>query len=58
VDGAVPSYALGLLEAGQYTLALTCRGNEDERGVSEDLGFRSVVDVDLDEREVLRRDLN
>lgn len=58
VDGAAPSYALGLLEAGQYTLALTCRGNEDERGVSEDLGFRSVVDVDLDEREVLRRDLN
>jgi hypothetical protein len=55
---AASSYALGLLKAGQYTLALTCRGNEDERGVSDDLGFRSVVDVELDEREVLRRDLN
>jgi hypothetical protein len=59
VDGtAAPSYALGLLEAGQYTLALTCRGNEDELGVSNDLGFRSIVDVDLEASEVLRRDLN
>jgi hypothetical protein len=58
VDGAAPSYALGLLQAGRYTLALTCRGNEDERGTSDDLEFRVVVDVEVDAREVLRRDLD
>jgi Domain of unknown function (DUF4382) len=55
---ATPRYALRLLPAGKYTLALTCRGNEDELGVSNDVGFRNVTDVEIDDGDVLQRNLN
>ncbi len=51
-------YALRFLPAGDYTLALTCRGDEDLLGVDDDLGFRSVRDAAVDDGEVLQRSLD
>jgi hypothetical protein len=55
---ARPRYALRFLPAGDYTLALTCRGNEDVLGVDDDLAFRNVTNVQVDADDVLQRDLN
>jgi hypothetical protein len=51
-------YTLRFLPAGDYTLALTCKGNDDVVGVENDLGFRNVSDVQLDDGDVLRRNLD
>jgi hypothetical protein len=51
------TYALRFLPAGNYTLALTCRGDQDALGEDDDLDFRNVRDVELDEGEVLQRNL-
>lgn len=50
-------YALRYLPAGDYTLAVTCIGNDEEPSTDEDLEFRNVVNVDLDDRETITRDL-
>jgi hypothetical protein len=50
-------YTLRFLPAGDYTLALTCLGNEDNPTTSEDLQFRNVVNVRLNKRETLTRNL-
>jgi hypothetical protein len=55
---ARPRYALRFLPAGDYTLALTCTGDEDVLGVDDDLAFRNVTNVQLDVDDVLQRDLN
>ena len=55
---ASPWYALRFLPAGDYTLALTCRGHEDDLGVDDDLAFRNVTNVRVDADDVLLRNLN
>lgn len=50
-------YSLRVLPEGNYTLAVTCRGNDDDPATDEDLEFRNIVEVDLDENEVLDLDL-
>jgi hypothetical protein len=50
-------YSLRYLPAGEYTLAVTCRGNDDEPATSEDLAFRNVINVDLNDRETITRNL-
>lgn len=50
-------YALRYLPAGDYTLALTCSGNDEEPSTDEDLGFRNVINVNLDDSETITRDL-
>lgn len=55
---ANPWYALRFLPAGDYTLALTCRGNEDVLGVDDNLAFRNVTNVRVDADDVLLRNLN
>jgi hypothetical protein len=50
-------YSLRVLPAGKYTMALTCLGNDDDAATDEDLEFRNIVNVELDENEVLERDL-
>ncbi len=55
--GAGFFYALRYLPAGSYTMAVTCIGNDDEPLTDEDLLFRSVVNVDVDDRETITRDL-
>lgn len=52
------SYALRFLPSGNYTIALTCRGDEDVVGESGGLDFRNVGNVQLDDGEVLQRDLD
>jgi hypothetical protein len=50
-------YSLRVIPEGDYTLALTCIGNVDDPVTDEDLEFRNIVNVELDEAEVLERDL-
>lgn len=55
---ARPRYALRFLPAGDYTLALTCKGDEDVLGVDDDLAFRNIANVQVDADDVLQRDLD
>ncbi|WP_161965792.1 DUF4382 domain-containing protein [Steroidobacter cummioxidans] len=50
-------YTLSFLPAGDYTLAVTCIGNDDNPTTDEDLQFRNVVNVRLGESETLTRNL-
>jgi hypothetical protein len=49
-------YALRFLPAGDYTLAVTCRGNEEDPDSDDDLDFQNVDTVRLDENENQRFD--
>ena len=51
-------YSLRFLPAGDYTLALTCNGYEDELGVDDDLRFRNVTNVRINRRDVVLRNFN
>ena len=57
-DFTNPSYALRFLPAGDYTLALTCNGDDDVLAIDDDLVFRNVSNVQLDADDVLQRNLN
>jgi len=50
-------YTLTFLPAGDYTLALTCLGNDDNPSTNEDLQFRNVVNVRLGDGETLTLNL-
>jgi hypothetical protein len=45
------SYALRFLPAGDYTIALTCEGDEDEPSVDNEIVFEASATVRLDETE-------
>ena len=51
------SYSLRFLAAGDYTLALTCRGNEDELGAEDDLEFGPAQGATVRADDILRRNL-
>ncbi|MBM0107423.1 DUF4382 domain-containing protein [Steroidobacter sp. S1-65] len=55
--GASLFYSLRYLPAGDYTLAVTCIGNDEDPAVDDDLEFRNIVNIDLDEAETIRLDL-
>lgn len=57
-DFTAPRYALRFLPAGAYTLALTCRGNEDLLDTSDNLAFRNVVNVEVEADDMLQRNLD
>lgn len=50
-------YSLRYLPAGDYTLAVTCSGNDEDPLEDQDLRFRNSVNVTLDDRETITRDL-
>jgi len=52
------TYALRFLPAGNYTLALTCRGDADDPGADDDLEFRSISNVQIDAGDIVTRNLN
>lgn len=51
------TYSLRVLPAGDYTMAVTCRGNDDDPATNEDLAFRNIVNVSLDDKQTLTRNL-
>jgi len=51
------SYAFSFLPAGRYTLATTCRGDDERPGSSEDLDFRNTTNVRVEAEETVRVDL-
>jgi len=57
-DSGQFSYALRFLRAGDYTLALTCRGNEDELGADDQLEFGDGVNLTIQADDVLQRNLS
>ena len=48
-------YSLRFLPVGDYTLALTCNGYEDQLGVNDDLRFRNVSNVRINRADVVLR---
>lgn len=56
-DGGSFFYALRYLPAGNYTLALSCIGNDEDPGEDDDLEFRNAIDVQLDDSESITQDL-
>ena len=57
-DSGQFSYALRFLRAGDYTLALTCRGNEDELDADDELEFGDGVNVTIQADDVVQRNLS
>jgi len=57
-DSGQFSYTLRFLRAGDYTLALTCRGNEDELGADDELDFGNGVNLTIQADDVLQRNLS
>ena len=57
-DSGQFSYALRFLPAGDYTLALSCRGNEDELGTDDDLEFGTAQSVSIEAGEVLQHNFS
>lgn len=49
-------YQLDNLPAGAYTLALTCRGDEEDAAGNDDLAFSETRQIDLDAEESATRD--
>lgn len=50
-------YALRYLPAGDYTLAVTCIGNDEDPSTNEDLEFRNIINVSVDDGEIVTRNL-
>lgn len=50
-------YALRYLPAGDYTLAVSCIGNDEDPASDQDLKFRNVTNVRLDKSETITLDL-
>lgn len=57
-SGGSFTYALRFLAPGRYTLALTCGGDTDQLGASDDLEFQDVQNVRVDSGETLTIDLD
>lgn len=53
----LPRYELRFLPAGDYTLSVTCRGDEDLLGTDDSLDFGATRNVQVDDGEVLERSL-
>jgi hypothetical protein len=56
-SNAATGYAFPYLPEGSYTLATTCRGNEETPSLSEDLDFRNVIAVEVEAEESLTRNI-
>lgn len=56
VSGA-PAYALSYIPEGDYTIALTCDGDEEDASADDDLRFQNVVNVTIRAEETLSRNL-
>jgi hypothetical protein len=57
IDNTSFFYSLRVVPEGDYTMAVTCIGNDDDPASDEDLEFRNAVNVELDAGELLDRDL-
>lgn len=55
--GATFGYFLDAVPAGEYTIALTCEGHEDDPTANDDLRFVGVASIELERRESLLHDI-
>lgn len=56
-NGSSFFYSLRYLPAGNYTISVTCRGNDEDALDDQDLEFRDTENVELDDRETITHDL-
>lgn len=56
-DGASFFYSLRFLQEGDYTLAVSCTGNDEDSATNEDLEFRNIINVSVDNGESVTLDL-
>ncbi|HEY5810747.1 MAG TPA: DUF4382 domain-containing protein [Povalibacter sp.] len=52
------TYSLRYLTPGDYTIAVTCNGDEDEASVDNDIDFVGTANVSVDDSETLTRNLS
>lgn len=50
-------YVFRFVEEGDYTIALTCRGDEEDALLNDDLDFQNAADVQLDSDQNLTHDI-
>jgi Domain of unknown function (DUF4382) len=48
VASSAASYSFPYVPEGDYTLALTCRGDEEDASTSDDLDFKSIANVQVE----------
>lgn len=56
--GSTFFYALRYLPAGDYTLAVTCSGNDEDPSTDDDLNFRHIINISVDDGETITQDLD
>ena len=56
--GGTGGYTLRFIPEGDYTVAATCRGNEEDPADNDELDFRGADSVQLDEAESLQLNLD
>lgn len=52
------AYVLRFVAEGDYTIAVTCRGDEEDSASDDDLRFQNVADVQLDRDQNLTHDIS
>lgn len=57
-SGGVLTYALSYLPAADYTITLTCQGDADALGESNELVFSNTQNISLDDGEAMTLDLD
>jgi Domain of unknown function (DUF4382) len=55
--GSGANYSFQFVPEGDYTLALTCRGDDEDASTSDELDFRSIVNVQVDAEETLTHNI-
>lgn len=53
----VPTYTLAFIPEGNYTIAMTCDGDEDDAATGDDLRFQNITNVRVRAEETLTQDL-
>jgi hypothetical protein len=51
------SYSFQYVPEGDYTLALTCRGDDEDATTDDDLDFRNITNVQVDAESTVTRDI-
>lgn len=57
ISGTVPSYNLPLVPEGDYTIALTCDGDEEDPAANDDLRFQDEANIRVRAEQTLIHDI-
>lgn len=54
----IPAYAFSFVPEGDYTIAVTCNGDEDDAATNDDISFQNASNVEVRAEETLTHDFN